>query len=151
MNLLGKYFSMSAHTRLALILAPMLLVGGYIVADYIESRETEKDKVHFLTLSEPCRLGGSACVFRISEFDATLTASPSSGGSRILLLTSEPIKAVNLEMLGSSGNETPTAMTPDSGDLNKWYLDSALTIEQLRGVNMVISTGKVFLPAEARW
>lgn len=151
MSLLGKFFTMSPHLRLAVILAPMLLIGGFLVADFIETRGNKGERVHLLELADVCNLATSACQFRISEFTATLTASASGSGSRVKLETSEPIKAVNLEMLGQGGIEEPRAMTPDVGDLNKWYLDSRFVPEALTGVHMVISTGKVFLAGDANW
>ena len=136
--------------RMAIILAPLLLIGGFVVAGLFQNAG-EDDKVHKLELAEACNLATSTCQFDILEFSAVLSAEPVDAGSRLTLMTTESVKAVNLELLSQAGAEPPRAMTPDQADLNKWYLDSPLSPQEMSEVHLVISTGKVFLLGEASW
>ena len=151
MNLLGKFFGMSAHMRLAVMIAPLLLVGGYIVADFIEEKTQANERVFPLELAEVCNLQTSTCQFGVADFIVRLSAQESGAGTRLTLTTSEAVKAVNLEMLASGGTMQPTAMTPDANDVNLWHLDSTLPLRAIYEVHMVVSTGKAFRMGEARW
>lgn len=152
MGILDKYFRLSRHTKLALIMAPILLVGGYIAADYYESRQDADDQVYQMEKKSVCNLRGAGCEFTILEFEVALSAKPTeSGGSLFVLKTSEAVQAVNLEVLHGGESDRPRSMLADSNDVNKWVLDSPVPFGSVSEFHLVISTGKAFLFAEAKW
>lgn len=151
MSLLAKYFRLSGHMKIAMIVAPLLLVGGWGVADYFESKKKASDQVFPMKAVGPCILSEGACQFRILEFDAVISASNSGSGSAFVLETSEPVKAANLEVLGKSSSQAPRAMMPDANDANKWILNASVPFNDGKAFHLVISTGEAFLFADGNW
>lgn len=152
MSLVGKFFGMSAHMKMAMIIAPLLLIGGWGIADYWESRKKASDQVFEMDKIGACNLTKDPCQFRILEFDAQLSAlAGQAGGSVIELSTSEPVKAVNLEVVSLNGAEAPRAMSADESNVNRWVLESSAPVSGLTGFNMVISTGEAFLFGDGKW
>ena len=151
MSLVAKFFRMSPHMKIATMVAPLLLVGGWGVADYFESKKKASDQVFPMETVGPCILSEGACRFRILEFDATVTAAAGGVGSRFELQTSEPVKAVNIEVVGGSASQSPKAMVPDADDPNLWSLETQVPFADGKKFHMVISTGEAFLFADGSW
>lgn len=152
MSILAKFFRMSAHMKIAMIVAPLLLIGGWGVADYFESRKSPSDQVFPMETVGPCILSEGACRFSILEFNADVSAAAKGDGtSAFVLKTSEPVKAVNLEVVGTNSVQHPKAMVPDAEDSNLWTLDTVVPFAEGKEFHMVISTGEAFLFADGNW
>jgi len=73
---------MTPHTKAATIIAPFLLIGGYIAADFYAS--TKEEKIHTteaksttaygLTLSSKCRMPDEPCILRKDQLVITVSA-----------------------------------------------------------------------------
>lgn len=73
---------MTPHTKAATIIAPFLLIGGYIAADFYASTKKEKiltteaksTTAYRLTLSSKCRMPDEPCILRKGQLVITVSA-----------------------------------------------------------------------------
>lgn len=73
---------MTPHTKAATIIAPFLLIGGYIAADFYSTTKEEKMLVseaknisaYELKLSSKCRMPDEPCILRKDQLLITLSA-----------------------------------------------------------------------------
>lgn len=73
---------MTPHTKAATIIAPFLLIGGYIAADFYSNTKEEKiltteakgTTAYELTLSSKCRMPDEPCILRKDQLVITLSA-----------------------------------------------------------------------------
>ncbi len=117
MGLIRKYTQLSPHLRLALIVAPLLLVGGYLLAGFYQPGPDDKpnDAPRALQLSGSCRLPGEVCRLLHREIAVNVGAEQQGKITEIYLATSVPLQGavVGLE------NTTPVTMTT-RGSLKRW-------------------------------
>ncbi len=117
MGLIRKYTRLSPHLRLALILAPLLAVGGYILAGFYQpgSGDEPDDGPRPLQLSGNCRLPEGVCKLLHREIAVNVGAEQQGEATEIYLATSVPLEGavVGLE------NATPVTMTT-RGSLKRW-------------------------------
>ena len=59
---------MNKHTKLAFILAPILLVGGYIASDLYVEHQASQAKVFHLDVQGNCDVKANSCVLQSGEF-----------------------------------------------------------------------------------
>jgi hypothetical protein len=72
---------MSPHIKVAIIIAPLLLIGGYIVADYYQTSKEEKYltseaqriPAYRLEMASSCAIPEQACKFKKDNLILTLT------------------------------------------------------------------------------
>ena len=64
---------MNRDKKLAIILAPFLLVGGYVISDlYVESRENET-RLYPLQHSGDCRMFSADCILESGDMQVNIT------------------------------------------------------------------------------
>ncbi len=59
---------MNKHTKLAILIAPLLLVIGYIGSDYFIQYQSEQDKLFQLVPDGSCDILAQNCVLKSGEF-----------------------------------------------------------------------------------
>ncbi len=72
---------MSPHLKVAIIIAPLLLIGGYIIADYYQTSKEEKYlaseaqriPAFELEIASRCAIPEQACKFKKDDLTLTLT------------------------------------------------------------------------------
>lgn len=72
---------MSPHIKVAIIIAPLLLIGGYIIADYYQTSKEEKyltseaqrTPAYKLEMASRCAIPAQACKFKKDNLTLTLT------------------------------------------------------------------------------
>ncbi|MCU7833742.1 MAG: hypothetical protein KZQ83_00710 [gamma proteobacterium symbiont of Taylorina sp.] len=102
---------MNRHTKIAIIIAPFLIIGGYIAADYY-AQEQEKNKNLFkLSLEDHCDLTKKPCI--LSNKQLTLILSDHSGITQID--SNHPLEDVILSLVSTNNKETRYRMTADKG------------------------------------
>ncbi len=143
MGLIRKFTAASPHLKIALVVAPLLAVGGWIAADLLfpasgpsETRQTDEP----LRLNGECRLPGGVCELLHREIAVNLGAEPLAGGAaRILLRATVPLKGA----LVARNDEAPVAMTP-RGDATRWQarLDAPLAPGDRLRLAVVTESGR---------
>jgi hypothetical protein len=63
---------MNKHSKLALLVAPFLILGGYIASDFYLESQAEKQRVFQLTPSGNCDVINKRCVLKSGEFEVNV-------------------------------------------------------------------------------
>jgi len=63
---------MSKHIKVAILVAPILAVIGYIAADYYDEYQAKQDKIFQLVSEQPCDVLAHKCVLTSSEFKVSI-------------------------------------------------------------------------------
>ncbi len=92
---------MNKDKRLAIILAPFLLVGGYVVSDqYIESKANET-KIFALSTTGECAMFTGDCILQSGDMQINITDENGITKSN----TSYPVDTVAISLVYDSGKE----------------------------------------------
>jgi len=59
---------MNRHTKLALLIAPVLFIAGFIASDYYVEHQAAQDKVFYLKQQSNCDILADKCVLESGEF-----------------------------------------------------------------------------------
>lgn len=59
---------MNKHTKMAFLLAPVLLIGGYVASDFYVEHEASQPKIINMTVQEHCDIKASSCILQSGEF-----------------------------------------------------------------------------------
>ncbi len=59
---------MNKHTKLALYVAPVLIILGYVGSDFYIEKEADKLKIYELSLDGPCDILSQTCILKSNEF-----------------------------------------------------------------------------------
>ena len=93
--------SLSRDKKIAIILAPFLLVLGYVLSDmYVESKANEPRFYEF-TLDDNCALFTTGCILESGDMKINLT----DGAGFTRANTSYPVDTVAISLLYDSGKE----------------------------------------------
>jgi len=63
---------MNKHTKLAILVAPILAVVGYIAADYYSEYQAKQDKIFQLVSDRHCDVLAHKCVLKSGEFQVSI-------------------------------------------------------------------------------
>lgn len=63
---------MNKHTKTAFMMAPILMVIGYIAADYYKEDQAQEDKVIQLVPFENCDVINQRCVLKAGDFEVNV-------------------------------------------------------------------------------
>ncbi len=145
MGLVSKFVGLSPHLRLALVIAPLLTVGGYVLVDMYEEADAPDEQVFRLVSEGECRLSsGVPCKFSGMGLDVLLEATPSAeGGTRLDLDTSLAVRQVMLEAVGSA-SVPPSSMAGDGKGLS-WSKTLPHSLSSYDELHVVFSTRRAFL------
>ncbi len=92
---------MNKDKKLAIILAPFLLVGGYVVSDlYIES-EANAPKIFELTANGECAMFNADCILQSGDMQVNITDINSITKAN----TSFPVDTVAISLVYNDGKE----------------------------------------------
>ncbi|BAO43991.1 hypothetical protein [Thiolapillus brandeum] len=141
MGLIKRFYQSNRHVKLAIILAPMLAIGGYILTGiYLDDRidaQPTMDKP--LALQPDCHLLSGVCELLHREI-AVNVAMENEGGQRLFYLsTSTPIKGT---LVAFTDQQAPRPMHRRGGDNRKWVLEIREPIHEGQRVKLVISGNK---------
>lgn len=145
---------MNRHTKLAIILAPFLAIGGYIATDYYAKIQSETERFLKLApqgecyiLKDECKLGNGKFMISLAEKNGA-----------IHLATTHPIDHAVISLVsGSSGtnpnieNEKLYQLKQNKNRLN-WTLDTRLTdtpkLDAINTLRLLITIKKTSYLAE---
>ena len=92
---------MTRDKKLAIILAPVLLVGGYILSDlYVESRENQT-RLYPLQASGECRMFSADCILESGDMQVNITDRDGVTQGN----TSFPVDSVAISLVYDDGQE----------------------------------------------
>ena len=113
MGLIHAYTTASPHIKLALVIAPLLAVGGYIVAEHALPRKsaTIDTTPRPLKIADDCRPLNTVCKLLHRELAVNITATPLKGETRVDLATSVAIDGGVIAFAG----ESPVKMEARNG------------------------------------
>jgi hypothetical protein len=139
MGLVKRFYQSNRHVKLAIILAPMLAIGAYILAGiYLDKRiETQPLADKPLKLQPDCHLLSDVCELLHREIAVNIAVENDRGQPLFYLSTSTPIKGV----LAAFGDSRPRAML-SRGDPRKWVLTVTEGIPEGSRVKLAISGDK---------
>lgn len=100
---------MNKHTKMAIIIAPFLIVGGYIAADYYAQEQDKSKNIFQLSLEGQCDLTRNPCI--LSNTQLTLTLSDRDGVTKID--SDHPLEEVILSFVNDYNKEIRYKMKSD--------------------------------------
>ncbi len=104
---------MNRHTKVAFFIAPFLLIGGYIAADYYMEEKAKKRNLFELKLQAPCDLSKNPCV--VTNNQLTLTLSNQYGVTQIE--SNHALEKVVLSFVDKNDKEISYQMKASSDNL----------------------------------
>lgn len=119
---------MNKHKKLAIFIAPFLLIAGYIIADYVVEQQANENQVFALTLQGQCQLS-QACLLTSNELQINIYQE----GSRTIVNANYALTdAVLFEV-----NEQVTAyqLTPENNAFY-WQTDVAFNTNKKERLTM---------------
>lgn len=72
---------MNRHTKIAIVIAPFLIVGGYIAADYYDEEKKKNKNLFELRVQGQCNLSKKPC--QLSNKQLLLTISDNNGITKV--------------------------------------------------------------------
>ncbi|MCW8931387.1 MAG: hypothetical protein OQL19_14245 [Gammaproteobacteria bacterium] len=115
---------MNRHTKVAIFIAPFLVVGGYIAADYYAQEKANNRNLFELSLEGQCNLLRSSCILKNKQL--TLTLSDKNNLTQIE--TNHPLEEISLSFVDKDNKETRYQMEADK---NKQFWHSETSASSL--------------------
>ena len=117
----------SKHTIAALIIAPLLSIGGYFLVDAIVGEKpqvAEKGQSYPLVALPNCRYSSGKCTLKNNDFKIELTAGDESdSGLNLVLSTAMSLQAVKVAMVTSTEQEgAPLNMQASDDQHREWQV-----------------------------
>jgi len=143
MGLIRKFTATNPHLKIALVVAPLLMVGGYIIADLFEPSATPEptesaNSAKPLAVDEECRLLGEVCELLHREIAVNISAEPGPGSTTLVYLsTSVPVDGV----LVTREEAPPTRMTA-RGSSKRWKAELPYALAEGERVRLALVRGE---------
>ncbi|MDO6461978.1 hypothetical protein Q4485_14805 [Granulosicoccaceae sp. 1_MG-2023] len=129
---------MNKHTKLAIILAPFLAIGGYIASDIFLTKKQESTG-QYLTLNQktPCDLVNTPCDFEADRLSLTLRHE----NGKTILESTFPLTRAVVAWTSEDGEETRRQLIPDEKQ-RVWSADSdfAAALDAEPGLTIRLAT-----------
>lgn len=110
--------NMNRQNKLALIIAPFLMLGGYILSDTYLANKAE---VYQLVTTGTCDALNNQCQLESGKLQIRLTDTK----GKLDLLANHPLDRVTLFVVDKSGQSTPIQMAMQE-KANRWYRQTPL-------------------------
>lgn len=112
---------MNKHTKVALIIAPFLAIGGYIAAGYYADKQINKERFLPLSTQDECQIKQQSCLLSNGQLQVRLSQTTTG----IQLATTHPIDHVVISLVSANNQEKlyPLKQANDNDRLN-WQLNA---------------------------
>ena len=101
---------MNRHSKLAIMIAPFLAIGGYIASDFYVKHEQDSTEQYLKVSQEgPCDLVNTTCQFEADRLSMTLRHSE----GQTILESTFPLSRAVVSWVDSNGEETRRQLQPD--------------------------------------
>ncbi len=136
---------MNKHQKLALLIAPFLLIGGYIAADYYsiaKEKTAMEQKAGRLKAVDGCNLQADACTLQKGPLEIKLRVNPSLA-EQLLLVSNHSLDGVTIAFGGAS----PEVMSMGS-DNKHWNISLSSDAIEPAKIKLITSINEVFYFAD---
>lgn len=113
---------MNKHTKIAIVVAPFLIVGGYIAADYYDQEQQKSKNLFQLSVQGQCNLLHKPCL--LSNNQLSLTLSNLNGLTSVK--SSHSLEQLTFSMVASNNKESSYKMRP-LADKKNWQAKTAIS------------------------
>jgi hypothetical protein len=139
MKLLKYFHQSNRHMKLAVILAPLLAIGGYIMTGILLEKklEAQPGTAKAMTLKQDCQLLTGVCELLHREIAANIGIEVKQGKQFVYLATSTPIQGA----LISTELTAPKNML-SRGDPKHWVLELHQQILPGNNIRLVLAGPK---------
>lgn len=110
---------MNRHTKVAIFIAPFLVVGGYIAADYYAQEKAKSRNLFELSLEGQCNLLRNSCILKNKQL--TLTLSNKNNITQIE--TNHPLEEIAISFVDKDNKEIRYQMTANNNK-QSWYSET---------------------------
>ena len=93
---------LSNHSKLAILLAPFLVVGGYIASDYYVASKVNEQRIFKLSTPPQCDIFKLGCILTSGNMQVSITDNLGITKAN----TSFPVDSVVISLVYNKGNET---------------------------------------------
>ncbi len=111
---------MNKHKKLAIIIAPFLAIGGYILADYYDKYQVDKKRYHMLKIEGKCDIDQGPCLLK----GAGLILEYTIKGEFTNIEANYPLGAAAIGMEVSENNK-PFNLSPATSDNKNWTIETS--------------------------
>jgi hypothetical protein len=94
---------MNKHTKTAFLVAPILVVLGFIAADYYEEKQAAEEKVIQLIPSEDCDVINENCILKAGDFEVNVFDK----NNLTTVNSTYPLDSATLFLVDKDNNATP--------------------------------------------
>lgn len=109
---------MNRHTKVAIVIAPFLAIGGFIAADYYGNYKAAQETIiHQLKVEGECKLEQNQCT--LSGGGLVLKLSNSNGITQVL--SNHPLERAVISEVGTSG-DNPRQLSTNEERL-EWQIE----------------------------
>ncbi|MEO1963239.1 MAG: hypothetical protein ABGX64_05670 [Cycloclasticus sp.] len=112
---------MNKHSKLALLLAPFLIIGGYIASDQYIAYNDNKTRIFTLLVSSECDIFKRGCILESGNMQINITHNKGITKAN----TSFPVDSVLISHLHVDGNETIYSLNK-AGSFQYWERETDL-------------------------
>ncbi len=139
MKLFKRFYQSSRHVKLAVILAPLLAIGGYILTGILldEKIEEQPGTAKAMTLQPDCHLLSGVCELLHREIAANIAIEEKQGKQLVYLATSVPIQGALL----SVDDSKPSPML-SRGTAKRWVLELQRPVVENDVIRLVLAGDK---------
>ncbi len=139
MKLLKRFYQSGRHVKLAVILAPLLAIGGYILTGiYLDEKIEEQPGITKALMLQPdCHLLTGVCELLHREIAANIAIEEKQGKQLVYLASSVPLKGILL----SVGDGEPASML-SRGTAKRWVLELQQPVTENTVIRLAIAGGK---------
>ncbi len=113
---------MNGHTKLAIFVAPFLVIGGYVASDYYVKYKQGQRKLYQLSVVSDCILATNQC--QLVGDELVLELSDKNGVTT--LISNHPLDAVTLSVVNEDSDETVYRMEKGN-DHQHWRVASNIS------------------------
>ncbi len=131
---------MNKHQKLAMLVAPFLIIGGYVAADYYaaaQARAEMDNKAGRLTTVDGCNLQVNKCTLQKGNLEMKLMLDPDDQ-HQLLLVSNEALEGVSLAL----DNTEPAKMTLN-GDNQHWKIGLTAPVKANTTLKLITSINEV--------
>lgn len=143
--------TLNPQIKVAIFIAPFLLIGGYVAMDYFANEDSPKNALYQLHPSnERCDFSNDNCHFSNDDLqiDVTLEEQLDGGGSSIRVTSEQALKGVAIALADIDDDSAPASMIR-ADNRRSWSISIQVPLTIFPYLRLVISTDKGLYYAEA--
>lgn len=119
---------MNKHTKMAVLTAPFLAIGGYIASGYFLEKTVQAPRLLTLNQEAPCNMRDIPCVLKATG----LTFQISDNGGETEVTSSVSMASITIAFVDRDGTESAYPLAPIDGP-RTWT--AATNYSQLRSIS----------------